>query len=351
MASSSASSLPPSSHDPPSTPASTQKQSSEHVWIPGQELAAKLVFGGMGCMIAVVFTNPVDVIKVRLQFQGEAVVATPHPAPPSPHSSSVSRILPSSQPQQPHLILTSGSHLSSAASTVVSNTIHRRDNALLAHKAPTAAASILRNEGPRVVMAGLAPAILREGVYSTIRFGSYDLFKGIYSGMGTSNFRGGEETSTLVKLMSGLTSGMLGSTIANPTDLIKVRLQAFWPSGKPRYSSIADACRSIYVEEGIPGLYRGVVPTAARAMVVAASQLASYDTTKHWLLRLRDSKGEAQFREGYLVHFVASTVADWCAPSRLRLSTRSRFDTGISSSMHRVKEHFTSRRSIALSRP
>lgn len=142
MASSSASSLPPSSHDPPSTPASTQKQSSEHVWIPGQELAAKLVFGGMGCMIAVVFTNPVDVIKVRLQFQGEAVVATPHPAPPSPHSSSVSRILPSSQPQQPHLILTSGSHLSSAASTVVSNTIHRRDNALLAHKAPTAAASV-----------------------------------------------------------------------------------------------------------------------------------------------------------------------------------------------------------------
>ncbi|KAF9301030.1 hypothetical protein BGZ74_007221 [Mortierella antarctica] len=158
-------------------------------------------------------------------------------------------------------------------------------------------------------MAGLAPAILREGVYSTIRFGSYDLFKGIYSGMGTSNFRGGEETSTLVKLMSGLTSGMLGSTIANPTDLIKVRLQAFWTSGKPRYSSIADACRSIYVEEGIPGLYRGVVPTAARAMVVTASQLASYDTTKHWLLRLRDSKGEEQFREGYLVHFVASTVA------------------------------------------
>lgn len=44
-------------------------------------------------------------------------------------------------------------------------------------------------------------------------------------------------------------------------------------------------------------------------MVVTASQLASYDTTKHWLLKLKDNKGELQFREGYLVHFVASTVA------------------------------------------
>ncbi|KAG0099517.1 hypothetical protein BGZ93_007275 [Podila epicladia] len=279
--------------------ATQEQQKPNHAWTPGQELAAKLVFGGMGCMIAVVFTNPVDVIKVRLQLQGEAVSSPT----PSPHPSSISRLH-----TTPVLIPPSGSHLSSAASTIISNTIHHRDTALLAHSTLDASArkvappktlrlipllrDILRNEGPRVFMAGLAPAILREGVYSTIRFGSYDLFKGIYSGMGSAGLRGGEETTTFVKLMSGLTSGMLGSTIANPTDLIK-----------------ADACRSIYVEEGIPGLYRGVVPTAARAMVVTASQLASYDTTKHWLLKLKDSKGEVQFREGYLVHFVASTVA------------------------------------------
>jgi hypothetical protein len=79
----------------------------------------------------------------------------------------------------------------------------------------------MRTEGPRVFVAGLAPAVLRESIYSTIRFGSYDYFKGIYSGMGAAGLRGGEETTTLVKLMSGLTSGMIGSAIANPTDLIK----------------------------------------------------------------------------------------------------------------------------------
>ncbi|KAF9303667.1 hypothetical protein BGZ74_003293 [Mortierella antarctica] len=286
-------------HTATASSATQEQQKPNHAWTPGQELAAKLVFGGMGCMIAVVFTNPVDVIKVRLQLQGEAVSSPTL----SPHPSSISRLH-----TTPALIPPSGSHLSSAASTVISNTIQHRDTALLAHSTLDASArkgappktlrlipllrDILRNEGPRVFVAGLAPAILREGVYSTIRFGSYDLFKGIYSGMGSAGLRGGEETTTFVKLMSGLTSGMLGSTIANPTDLIK-----------------ADACRSIYVEEGIPGLYRGVVPTAARAMVVTASQLASYDTTKHWLLKLMDSNGELQFREGYLVHFVASTVA------------------------------------------
>ncbi|KAF9559814.1 hypothetical protein EC968_006471 [Mortierella alpina] len=304
-----------------------------HVWTPSQELAAKLVFGGLGCMIAVVFTHPVDVIKTRLQLQGEAVACTqPHPHLLSSSSvSSITRTKPTWIHPAP---LSSGPHIASSASMHVSNTIiPHRDAGLLVHDtvkvvAATSTASepaattpartlrlvpllreILKAEGPRVFVAGLAPAVLRESIYSTIRFGSYDLFKGIYSGMGSTGLRRGEETSTLIKLLSGLTSGMVGSVIANPTDLIKVRMQAFWPSGKPRYASIADACRSIFVEEGIQGLWRGVGPTAARAMVVTASQLASYDTTKHWLLKLKDDSHQSRFKEGYLVHFCASTVA------------------------------------------
>ncbi|KAF9362562.1 hypothetical protein BGX34_005932 [Mortierella sp. NVP85] len=290
-------------------------------------------------MIAVVFTHPVDVIKTRLQLQGEA--GAPHP--PSSVSPSLTSAIHAARPKGsvPTALLSSGaaSHLAfSPTLPVTTNTVIHRDAALLVHEtmipgpltatttttnaaAATATAApktlrlipllreILRTEGPRVLMTGLAPAVLRESIYSTIRLGSYDLFKGVYSGMGSRGMRGGEETTTVVKLASGLTSGMIGSVIANPTDLIKVRLQAYWPSGKPRYASIADACKSIYVEEGVPGLYRGVVPTAARAMVVTASQLASYDTTKHWLLKRKDQHGNAVFREGYLTHFCASTVA------------------------------------------
>ncbi|KAG9319701.1 hypothetical protein KVV02_007001 [Mortierella alpina] len=311
---------------------SSAARTDRHVWTPSQELAAKLVFGGLGCMIAVVFTHPVDVIKTRLQLQGEAVALT-QPHPPVSSSSSVSSIRRTNPTWIHPAPLSSGPHIATSASMHVSNTIiPHRDAGLLVHDtvqvaAATSTASakaatstrtlrlapllreILRTEGPRVFVAGLAPAVLRESIYSTIRFGSYDLFKGIYSGMGSAGLRRGEETSTLIKLFSGLTSGMVGSVIANPTDLIKVRMQAFWPSGKPRYASITDACRSIFVEEGIQGLWRGVGPTAARAMVVTASQLASYDTTKHWLLKLKDSDHQARFKEGYLVHFCASTVA------------------------------------------
>jgi hypothetical protein len=44
-------------------------------------------------------------------------------------------------------------------------------------------------------------------------------------------------------------------------------------------------------------------------MVVTASQLGSYDTTKHWLLKLRDPKGDPRFQEGYVTHLCASVVA------------------------------------------
>ncbi|KAG0291768.1 hypothetical protein BGZ96_004847 [Linnemannia gamsii] len=281
-----------------------------HVWTPGEELTAKLLFGGLGCTIAVFFTHPVDVMKTRLQLQGEAVAAAATTTTSVVLPSSSTSVLAATHTLHPTTSSSStpGGAVMRTAATTGTTTVTAATQTTTLRLFPLLR-QIMRTEGPRVFLAGLAPAVLRESVYSSIRFGSYDYFKGIYSGMGAAGLRGGEETTTLVKLMSGFTSGMIGSAIANPADLIKVRLQAFWPSGKPRYTSIADACKSIYVEEGIPGLYRGVVPTAARAMVVTASQLASYDTTKHWLLRLRDSQGHTMFHEGYLTHFCASIVA------------------------------------------
>ncbi|KAF9143142.1 hypothetical protein BGX20_007161, partial [Mortierella sp. AD010] len=223
----------------------------KHVWTPGQELAAKLVFGGLGCMIAVVFTHPVDVIKTRLQLQGEAVV----PSGIQHGSTAVAAGRTTGVGPHPGILSsTSGTHLGYSPAAPITGVVSHRDAGLIVNEpikpslgasgtntatalgTTTSAATsplpktlrlvpllreILRNEGPQVLVAGLAPAVLRESIYSTIRFGSYDLFKGIYSGSGSNGLRGGEETTTLVKLLSGLTSGMIGSAIANPTDLIK----------------------------------------------------------------------------------------------------------------------------------
>lgn len=190
-----------------------------HVWTPGQELAAKLLFGGLGCMIAVVFTHPVDVIKTRLQLQGEAIAAVTTTSVVLPSSST--SVLAATHTLHPTTTSspTAGGAVMRAAITPATTVTATQTTQTL--RLIPLLRQILRTEGPRVFVAGLAPAVLRESIYSTIRFGSYDYFKGIYSGMGAAGLRGGEETTTLVKLMSGLTSGMIGSAIANPTDLIK----------------------------------------------------------------------------------------------------------------------------------
>ena len=113
--------------------------------------------------------------------------------------------------------------------------------------------------------------------------------------------------------MAGGLSGGVGAAIANPTDLVKVRMQADARVGsssgtpttttttkttttttttgtgtgtetRPRYVNTRDAFRSIYRREGWRGLYRGTSLTTQRAIVLTASQLPAYDHAKHYLL-------------------------------------------------------------------
>ena len=102
------------------------------------------------------------------------------------------------------------------------------------------------------------------------------------------------------KIAAGATAGALGSGIANPTDLVKVRMQAqgITPSAH-YYSNMWQAFVHIYRAEGVRGLYKGVGPTTQRATLLTASQLASYDHIKHSLL----SWHWLHFHEGIVTHF------------------------------------------------
>ena len=54
-----------------------------------------------------------------------------------------------------------------------------------------------------------------------------------------------------IKILSGLTTGAIGITVANPTDVVKIRLQAQGQPGKPkRYNGTVHAYRTILAEEG-----------------------------------------------------------------------------------------------------
>ena len=69
--------------------------------------------------------------------------------------------------------------------------------------------------------------------------------------------------------------GALGSAIATPTDLVKVRQQGCFNYGEnARYSSTILAFREIFqTEGGFRGLYVGLGPTVKRATILTATQV------------------------------------------------------------------------------
>lgn len=112
----------------------------------------------------------------------------------------------------------------------------------------------------------------------------------------------------LHKVLSGMLCGGLASAACNPTDVVKVRMQADGmntaPGTKPRYRHVFHAFSDIYKNEGMRGLYKGVSPTVQRAAVVAAVELSSYDEVKVLLVKNFgfDEKGAA-------THLTASIMA------------------------------------------
>lgn len=177
---------------------------------------------------------------------------------------------------------------------------------------------IYAEEGLRgLLLPGLFATILRELSFSGLRFGLYSPIKQL-----SCDIAGVENTGSapfIVKFISGFTTGTIGSIIANPCDLVKIRLQAEagrvdphsgnYSTGlrkghQPTYSSTMNAFYRIWADEGVVnGLYRGASATALRAAFITGGQLASYDHTKYYLKR------EGILQEGVVLHIVGSVVA------------------------------------------
>eukprot|EP01130_Rhizamoeba_saxonica_P011586 TRINITY_DN4816_c0_g1_i1.p1 TRINITY_DN4816_c0_g1~~TRINITY_DN4816_c0_g1_i1.p1 ORF type:complete len:262 (-),score=20.34 TRINITY_DN4816_c0_g1_i1:27-812(-) len=158
---------------------------------------------------------------------------------------------------------------------------------------------ILREEGISGLLRGLTPSMLREASYSSLRLGLYSPTKNL-----CISSTGSDKDSFLVKITAGLVSGAIGSSIANPTDLIKIRFQTRLPEQPKPYKNTLHAFIHIYkYEGGIQGLYRGVVPTCLRASILTSAQLASYDHSKYLLREYRI------LEDGPHMHIIAAIIS------------------------------------------
>ncbi|KAL1389274.1 hypothetical protein pipiens_012506 [Culex pipiens pipiens] len=158
---------------------------------------------------------------------------------------------------------------------------------------------ISKQEGINALYSGIWPAVLRQATYGTIKFGTYYTLKKVATERGWLLDKAGNE-NLWCNAGCATVAGAVSSAIANPTDVLKVRMQV---SGKGTNNAGLVRCfKEIYVHEGVRGLWRGVGPTAQRAAVIAAVELPVYDFCK---LHLMETFGD-QVANHFISSFIAS---------------------------------------------
>lgn len=236
-------------------------------------LGLELLVSGMSVSGATCCTNPLDVIKTRLQLQQRS--------------------------------------LSKGPSSLVGT-----------------GAALVREEGLLSLWKGLSPAVARGFVYGGMRLGLYGPCKDLVAllaappplhaptastsraaGSGNSSARGsggdsspaaasGGAASFLHKAAAGTLSGGLAAALTSPTELVKTRLQAQGSTAR----GPLEVVRAVVAQEGVAGLWRGAVPGLVRAALLTASQCATYDEVKRAL------SSRMALADGLHLHLVASMI-------------------------------------------
>lgn len=204
----------------------------------------RFIAGGMASATAEIATLPIDCTKVRLQAQRSAHGGTP------------------------------------------------QYNGMI-----DAARKIALEEGPTGLWKGVTPALLRQVSYTSICMVLYEPLRDLFGANGNNR----KEIPFINKFLAGGCAGAIGISLANPVDVIKVRMQAD-RSGQ-LYRGVGDAFTKIYQREGFRGFLRGMPPNIKRGFIVNAAELGTYDHSKEFFI----SRGILS--DGVFAHTGASCVA------------------------------------------
>jgi solute carrier family 25 oxoglutarate transporter 11 len=112
-------------------------------------------------------------------------------------------------------------------------------------------------------------------------------FYSYFFSLAQSKETGGGNVPFTKKLLCGSSAGAIASIIGTPAELALVRMGADsrLPKAEQRgYKNAVDCVLRIAKEEGVVNLWRGAVPTVARATVLNACQLAIYSEAKETLV-------------------------------------------------------------------
>ncbi|KIJ54336.1 hypothetical protein M422DRAFT_201453 [Sphaerobolus stellatus SS14] len=177
----------------------------------------ELVAGGAAGGCQVVFTNPLEIVKIRLQIQGEA--------------------------------------------------------AKMEGAKPKGAVHIVKQLGLFGLYRGASACLLRDIPFSAIYFPAYshlkkDIFNEGYNG---------KKLGFLETLASAAIAGMPAAYLTTPADVVKTRLQVEARKGQTTYKGLTDAFIKIYREEGFKALYKGGPARVIRSSPQFGFTLVAYE--------------------------------------------------------------------------
>ncbi|XP_015683561.1 solute carrier family 25 member 35 [Protobothrops mucrosquamatus] len=194
------------------------------------------LLSGVAACGACLFTNPLEVVKTRMQLQGELRA-------PGTYTRHYRNVF--------HAFYTIG-----------------------------------RVDGLAALQRGLSPALFYQFGFNGIRLGTY----GMAESEGYIHKRDGR-ISPLRATLAGALAGAASAIVSSPLYLVKTHLQAQSASEiavghQYRHQGMFHALCGIHKEHGVLGLWRGAISSVPRVMVGSSTQLSTFSFSKQFFNHL-----------------------------------------------------------------
>ncbi|KAG9351696.1 hypothetical protein JZ751_022947 [Albula glossodonta] len=194
------------------------------------------ILSGVAACGACLFTNPLEVVKTRMQLQGE--------------------------------LKSRGSY-----QVYYRNVFH-------------AFYTIGKVDGIAGLQKGLAPGLLYQFFMNGVRLGSYAIIE-------TSGYIHTDgKVSTTKSTIAGAVAGVVGAVMGSPIYLVKTHLQSQSTSSiavghQYKHRGMFHALAAIHREHGILGLWRGSSAAVPRVSIGSAAQLSTFSGSKEFVAELQ----------------------------------------------------------------
>ncbi|KAJ7194238.1 mitochondrial carrier domain-containing protein [Mycena pura] len=262
-----------------------------------------LVAGGLAGTAVDLLFFPVDTIKTRLQspqgfsraggfrgiYKGIGSVGVGS-APGAAVFFATYDTLKHNSPLPPHL--DSVTHIMSASVAEVAACLIRVPTEVIKTRAQTSsygpgqsslssAKLIVGSDGLRGFYRGFGSTIMREIPFTSIQFPLYELLK-----LRLSSFTGRKPLYAHEAAVCGSIAGGVAASLTTPLDVLKTRVMLdMRDMTTEKLPSLPSRLRSIYLAEGMPALFAGVVPRTLWISAGGAVFLGVYEWAVHGLMR------------------------------------------------------------------